>query len=168
MAVAKVSGVGPAVSTAEPADPRGIGVRVDFGKEFGEQGRILFANGKNTKPTQMLGSADVRPSNLALAARTGFVASPEEGSSPLINSLDDPSRKDSGGHSMGEHSSEDRVDKKEAPPNRKRTPSPPRKAQVAFSNDRVEVSKAKFMSGEGKTKVSLGEGGDRTAKSKSH
>jgi hypothetical protein len=141
---------------------------VDFGKKFGEHGRILLVNGKNTKATKMLGRADFRPSNLALAARTGFFASPEEGSSPLINGFDDPRREDSGGHSMGEHSSEDRVDKKEAPSNRKRTPAPPREAQVTFSNDRVEVSKAKFMSGEGKTEVCLGKGGDRTAESKCH
>lgn len=50
MAIAEVTRWSPAVHAAKPAGPRGSGVRVKFGEELGEKGRILIANRDNSKP----------------------------------------------------------------------------------------------------------------------
>jgi hypothetical protein len=63
----------PAILPPEPADPRGGGVRVHFGKEFGQERRVLGGDGENAETPFFFRNANIIPSDLALAAIAGFL-----------------------------------------------------------------------------------------------
>jgi hypothetical protein len=69
---------------------------------------------------------------------------------------------------MGKHSSEDRVDKKETPPNRKASAAPAGKPHVTLGHDRRKISETKFVCGKGETEVGLREGRNAASKGGSH
>jgi hypothetical protein len=87
-------------------------VRVKFGEEFCEEGRVLRRDGKDPEPPLISRRADNVPSNLTLATRARVLTGPEEGPSPLIDSFDNPGGEKPSSHCMGNHSSENGVDKK--------------------------------------------------------
>jgi hypothetical protein len=69
---------------------------------------------------------------------------------------------------MSKHSSEHRVNQKEAAADGKAAPAPARKSHVTFCHERGVVRETKFVSGEGQAEVGLGEGRNRAAEGRSH
>jgi hypothetical protein len=114
---------------------------VKLSKEFCQEGSILSGNGEHPEVTLHFGNTHFGPGNLALTT----VASPQEGSRPLINSIDDTRREEADTHSMRQHSSDNRVDKEEEAANGKGAASPTSQAHVTLGDDRVKVSEVKFV-----------------------
>jgi hypothetical protein len=131
---------------------------MEFSEELCEEGGVLGLDRKNTKPPNFFGGADIGPANFTVTAIAGFLPSPEEGASTFVDSFNDASGEQASTHGMSKHSGEDRVDKKEAPSNRKASAAPARKPHVAFGHDRRKISETKLVRGEGETKVGLREG----------
>jgi hypothetical protein len=71
------------------------------------------------------GNTHLGPGNLALTTVASFLASPKEGSMPLINSIDDTRREEADTHSMRQHSGENRVDKEEGAADGRERPRQP-------------------------------------------
>jgi hypothetical protein len=66
---------------------------------------------EDAQPTKVLRGANDRPGYLALTAVASFLTRRKKSSTSLIYSLDNSSRKDASAHGMGEHGSEDGVNK---------------------------------------------------------
>jgi hypothetical protein len=139
MAVSKVSRIRPTIEASKPAGPRSIRIRVNFCEELREKSGVLSRKRKDPEASKSFGSADIIPSNLALAPIAGLFSSPEKGAPALVNCLKNSSRKKSSSHSMGQQGGQDRVDQEEPAPNGERTATPAGEAKIAFGDDRVEV-----------------------------
>jgi hypothetical protein len=166
--VSKISGAVPAVPTSKPGGPGSSGVRVKFREELHQQGGVLGVDGEDAQPSTIFGHTDVLPGNLAVPTVASFFASPKEGMPTFVDSLNDPSRKETGGHGMSEHGCENRIHKDQAASNGHAAATPPREAHVAFLNDGGEIRGAKFVGRQGEPKVGLGEGGDGTPEGSGH
>jgi hypothetical protein len=141
---------------------------VEFGEEFGHEGRVLGWEGEDPEPPKSFWDTNILPSDFALAAMTGFFPGPEESTSPLVDGLNDTCREEARAHGMREHRREDRVDQDQPPANRKTPALPPRETHVAFGHDGGEVSQTQLVGGKRKAKIGLREGGDLAAKSSCH
>jgi hypothetical protein len=86
----------------------------------------LRLDGEKAEPPKFVWGADIFPGNFAVPAMASFLSGPKEGPATFVNSLNDSSRKESGGHSMGEHGREDRVNENQAPSDREAPAPPPR------------------------------------------
>jgi hypothetical protein len=168
MAIAKVARRAPSIHAAKPASPRSSGVRVKFGEELGEKSRVLGTDRDHTEPPQLFRDAHLFPGHQALTPIASLFPSPKEGAAPFVNSLYDSRREQARTHGMGEHRGEDGVDKNQPSTNGKASAPPTREAQITFCNNGGKVIEAELVGRERKSKVGLGEGGDFTAKSRSH
>jgi hypothetical protein len=70
---------------------------VKFREELHQQGGVLGVDGEDAQPSTIFGHTDVLPGNLAVPTVASFFASPKEGTPTFVDSLDDPSRKETGG-----------------------------------------------------------------------
>jgi hypothetical protein len=98
---------------------------VKLREELREESEVLGLNRKDTQSTKFFGDADVGPGNLALPTIAVFLPGPEKGAPPLVNSLDDACGEKASAHGVGEHRSEDKVNKKETPPIGRHLPRQP-------------------------------------------
>jgi hypothetical protein len=98
-------------------------------------------------PPELFGGANVNPGNFTLATIAGFLPSPEEGASPLVDGLDNTSGEKAGAHGMGKHRCQDRVNEKESPSDGKASPSPAEKPHVALGHDRSKISETELVRG---------------------
>jgi hypothetical protein len=129
----------PAILPPEPADPRGGGVRVHFGKEFGQERQVLGGDGENTETPFFFRDADIIPSDLALAAIAGFLPSPEESTSAFINCRDNIGREKTRSHGMGNHCGEDQVNENKSTANGEGPAPPSREVHITFGHDGGEI-----------------------------
>jgi hypothetical protein len=118
---------------------------VKLREELREESEVLGLNRKDTQSTKFFGDADVGPGNLALPTIAVFLPGPEKGAPPLVNSLDDACGEKASAHGVGKHRSEDKVNKKETPPNREAPAAPTREPHVTLGHDGREICEAEFM-----------------------
>jgi hypothetical protein len=152
----------------EPADPRGGGVGVHFGKEFSEERRVLGGDGEDAETSFFLRDTDIVPSDLALAAIAGFLSGPEESTPAFINSRDNTGRENTRSHGMGNHCSEDRINEDKPAANGEGPAPPSREAHITFRHDGGEIRKPELMGGKGEAKIGLRETRYRTSKGGGH
>jgi hypothetical protein len=141
---------------------------VKFREELYQQGGVLGVDGEDAQPSTIFGDTYVIPDNLAVPTVASFFTSPQEGAPTFVDSLDDPSGEETGGHGMSKHGGENRIHKDQATSNGHATATPPREAHVAFLNDGGEIGGSKFVGRQGEPKVGLGEGGDGTPEGSGH
>jgi hypothetical protein len=147
--ISQVTARDPAISAAKPASPGGGGVRVEFGKEFGQKGRVLSTDGENTQPPAIFWGTDLVPGNFAVAAAARFLPSPEKGPTAFVNGFNNSGGEDTSPHGVSEHGSQDRVNKDQTSADREASTSPARQAHVTFRHDGGKVPKAELMHGKG-------------------
>ena len=106
--------------------------------------------------------------HISNTSMVGVVSRPKESTPAFIDGINSALRENTDGHGVGEEGEKDGVDKNETAPNGRAAITPASEIFITLGDSRSKVRGPEFVSGEGEAVVSLGEGGNRVAESRSH
>ena len=140
----------PAIEPSEPAGPGSHSIRMNFGKELGQQRIVLSWNGQDPQASIVLGLTDVNPGDFALSPRAGFFDRQSRGRFCTFYQWRQwPLGKQTVTHGMRNHSSEDRVNQKKLTADGEGATTPSGELEITFWDDGGKVRGSNLRGREG-------------------